>query len=291
MKAMMDSLMGSSRDMTADEKVKNKKEFDDPSLDKYALVGCSPYVLLSETKAERTLPSEGWGKLADTGLAKDFQALPQEKKDEYGFEHDLLNFLRGIVGSLDRTIENEKMKIAVEEQLPPEVQQQVAELEQKIKLLQDTAEAAGEEGDVDQAQQSIEESQQIQAQAEALRAANKPRARRDFVCPVSGAVYSSGDEETKRRLMEGKLYNGWMAIREKLAELEARVPPPPPGKRPAFRGGDVRRERERSPQRRDDYRRDDNRRDDHRRDSRRDDRRDERRSDSRRDRDRDERRR
>lgn len=293
MKAMMDSLMGASRDMTHEEKEKNRKDFDDPSLDKYALVGCSPYVLLSETKNERMLPSEGWGKLADTGLARDFAALPQEKKDAFGFEYDLMKLLRSLVDTLDRQIENEKTKIANEEQLPPDVLVQIGELELKIKALQDAAEAAGEEGDVDQAQESIASAQQIEAQAQALRAANKPRARRDYVCPISGAVYSSGDEETKRRLMEGKLYNGWVAIREKLAELEARVPPPPPAK-----GGTSREppRRERSPRRDDRY---DDRRRDYRRDDRRDSRRDERRDsrryddrrDSRRDRDRDDRRR
>lgn len=269
MRAMMDGLMGASRDLTEDEKVRTRKDYDDPSLDKYHLCACSPYELLSETKNERMLPQSGWGKQQDTGLQRDFMALPQDERDKYGFEYDLQQLLRTLVNQLESQIETEKMKIKQEEQLPPEFQQQVAELDTKIKELQDAAMVAGENGDVDQSAQCHEEAQKLVIQKQGIETTHKPKARRDYVCPVSGAVYSSGDIETKSRLEEGKLFNGWTKMREKLKELDARDPPPPCK---AHSSRDAPRDR------------------DDRRDSRRDDRRDDRRDrydDSRRDRDRD----
>ena len=37
-----DGLMGSTRDLTEDVKKATRKDYDDPSLDKYHLCGCSP---------------------------------------------------------------------------------------------------------------------------------------------------------------------------------------------------------------------------------------------------------
>lgn len=286
MRAMMDGLMGASRDMTEDQKVKTRKSYDDPSLDKYHLCGCSPYELLSETKCERMCPPDGWGKQQDTGLQRDFLALSQEERDGYGFEYDLQQLLRSLIGSLEKQIESEKMKIKAEEQLPPEFAAQVAELDQKISELQNAAMEAGENGDVDQANQCHEEAQQLVAQKQSIEVTHKPKARRDFVCPISGAVYSSGDMETKARLEEGKLYNGWQQMRDKLAELDARDPPPPPKKRGSDRPArDRSRSRERpSPRDRDDRRREDSRRDDSRRRDDRDRHDNRRRDDRRRDR-------
>ena len=77
---MTDGLMGADRDLTQEVKEKTRKRYDDPGLDKHFLCGCSPYELLSDTKVDKMLPNDGWGKIADIGLARDFQALPQEEK-------------------------------------------------------------------------------------------------------------------------------------------------------------------------------------------------------------------
>ena len=55
------------------------------------------------------------------------------------------------------------------------------------------AELAGEEGDVDASTQMIGEASQVKAARDAYEAQHKPKARRDYVCPVSGVIYSSGD--------------------------------------------------------------------------------------------------
>merc|ERR1719305_995783 len=110
MRAMMDGLMGADRDLTEDVKQNNRKSYDDPALDKYFLCGCSPYELLSDTKNEKMLPSDGWGKTQDIGLQRDFLALPPDEKARYGFEYDLLKLLQGLVDQLENNIRIEKEK-------------------------------------------------------------------------------------------------------------------------------------------------------------------------------------
>ena len=182
--------MGASRDLTEEVKQATRKNYDDPSLDKYHLAGCSPYELLAETKGEkmRELPPQGWSKQRDTGLQRDFLALPQEEKvflftasysivllillmfqqDAYGFEYDLMELLKTLVSVQDMNIQSEKDKIAMEQMLPPEIQEQLTDLELKMKELTDAAEEAGENGDVDAAAESHEQAQALRYQAEQL---------------------------------------------------------------------------------------------------------------------------
>ena len=82
MREQMDELMGKNRDTSAVGS-DTFQDFNDPTLDKYYLCGCSPYDLLKGTKSEAVpgLEREGFLKERSEGMRLRWEALPQAEKD------------------------------------------------------------------------------------------------------------------------------------------------------------------------------------------------------------------
>jgi len=301
MREQMDELMGKSRDVPLAERSEKDNEgpdFRSPNIDRFHLCGCSPYDLLKGTKSE-TLPQlerDGFLKERSEGLRMRWESLPQEEKDKYGFERELVDFLTALVEEQDRRIATAKKRYEaqndVEAQVPPELQKEIDTLKEQIQELQTQSEVLGEEGDVDASMQAFQKAGGLQVHLQELEKRAVPReAKRQYVDEVSGLVYSSTDNEARiADLQSGKQYKAWKAIRERLLELQANPPPPsrggaagsggssrgaPRDERDDRRDGDRRDRPDRYDDRdRDRGRYDDRRRDDHRRRDSYDDRRD-----------------
>ena len=99
MREQMDELMGKGRNVPLDERDNSRPAFSDEDIDKYYLCGCSPYELLRGTKSE-TMPQferDGFLRQKSEGLRMEWEALPQEEKDRYGYERQLRDFLEVLV--------------------------------------------------------------------------------------------------------------------------------------------------------------------------------------------------
>ena len=107
MKEMMDELMGKERDVALEERTDLKEtKFDDSTLDRFFLCGCSPYDLLRGTKSE-TMPQlerEGFLKERPESMKIKWEGLTQAEKDEYGFERELQDFLQILVDEQDKRV-------------------------------------------------------------------------------------------------------------------------------------------------------------------------------------------
>ena len=84
-------------------------------------------------------------------------------------------------------------------------------MDSACKDLQKKAEEVGEQGDVDGSLACINEAAQIKTQMDELRAEHAPKARRGLVCEVTGAMISEGD---RHRLEDGRMFAGWLAMRQ-----------------------------------------------------------------------------
>ena len=107
---------GRPSEQRAKEEQQRAKEAQDPftadSVDRYHLCGCSPYALLAGTGSAMLPPldREGYRRERSEELKEKWKALPQEEKDAYGFELELLQFLTKLVGNMDQKIIDKKRK-------------------------------------------------------------------------------------------------------------------------------------------------------------------------------------
>ena len=67
------------------------------------------------------LPKEGWNKTQDDFLRREWEELPQEEKDKYGFEYDTMKLLENLVNRIEAKIQQNKAKVDDMELLSPEV--------------------------------------------------------------------------------------------------------------------------------------------------------------------------
>jgi len=95
-----------------------------------------------------------WEFVEDDEAKVEWDGLSQEKKDEWGFENDLMEYLRGLVDKLDGQIKRAKEKLLADQSgrltLSKETQAQVDQMAAQIKELQEEANTLGESGEVEE---------------------------------------------------------------------------------------------------------------------------------------------
>ena len=77
-RALLDQLLGSERDVPQDQRKNTKRHFSDREVCKYALCGCSPYELFSNTKSDLG----AYNKVRPTqAMIDEWNALSEREKD------------------------------------------------------------------------------------------------------------------------------------------------------------------------------------------------------------------
>jgi len=129
------------------QRTNRKIQFHDEEVDKYWIAGLSPYIVLKGTRSDQG----PWDKITDDDAKAEWDALPQEKKDEYGYEYELMRILEQLCSEMDRLIKRTREKVDNEKpvQLGKESQAQVDAYMAQIKELQAKAQTLGDEGDID----------------------------------------------------------------------------------------------------------------------------------------------
>ena len=236
MREQMDELLGKNRDTDPGS---SRSSFDDPKVDRFFLCCCSPYMLLKGTKSEAMPQLDQRGFLLEHSetLRSKLLSLPQVEKDHFGYEHELLELLHALVEEQDRRITRSKSRYDeanhLPHEIPPDVRRQIASLTEQIEELHAKSEALGELGDVDESVAAFNKANGLQQQLLAIEARSQPLAKKQYVDPVSGLVYSSTDSQARiDDLHSGRHFKAWEAIRQRLAELRAQNPPRGGNKRP-----------------------------------------------------------
>jgi len=97
---LLNQLMGGERDVPLDQRSNRVRKFTDDDTCKYYVCGISPHFLFKNTKSELG----EYGRVVDDGAKAAWQALPQETKDKYGYECELMNFLGDLVSRNDSEV-------------------------------------------------------------------------------------------------------------------------------------------------------------------------------------------
>ncbi|QDZ17718.1 Luc7-like protein [Chloropicon primus] len=269
---LLDQLMGQDRDLPLEERTGRKKKFSDPQFCKYYLCGVSPWDTFKNTRSSsdvyRVLGE--YDKTCDDECKEQWEALTQQEKDEYGYEYDLMVLLEKLVQEANRKIERAKDRVARENTPRPFTDSEKKQVDvwvEELRALDEKADKAADEGEVDACEAAVKRSVMLKKYKENMEQA-KYSDKVTSVCEVTGILLSSKDSE-QRKLdhVNGKQYQGWKSIREKLEELKRRNPPPAKGRRQANgrserrRDGEAYRDRDRNWNRGRDYRRRDRDRD------------------------------
>jgi len=224
MRAMLDELMGTSRD---GDKNRCQMKFDDPRVCKSFLLSCCPHDILSSTRMDLgECP-----KYHDVALRADFETASKQK--DYFYDIDAMEHLQNFIAECDRKTEMYKRRLKeTQEELSEEANSKaeaIHQLGEEIGTKLAKAEILGAEGKVDESMQILNEIEDLKK--------NKVLAEQEYknsmpassyqqqklrVCEICSAYLGIHDND--RRLADhfgGKLHIGFITIRDKLTELKS----------------------------------------------------------------------
>lgn len=151
-RALLDQLMGRTRDLPDDEKAAKRRKFYDKDVCKFYLAGLSPYSLFRNSKSASFLDNYGnsYTKEEDEDCKVEYDALPQDMKDKYGYDYQLFDFLTDLLRKCDQKVQKNKQRLDSEvlgngSEITEEDVAKLVEINDKIKMLNDKVEAAGDE--------------------------------------------------------------------------------------------------------------------------------------------------
>jgi len=229
-RALLDQLMGKDRNLTAEERPKRRKRWDDEDVCPYYLNGFCPHDLFTNTKSDLgPCPKEH-----NNNLKQLFSAESYEKRQRCQTKY--LRYLKELAGEIDRKIERgqERLNLKVEiDKNDPEIKERekkVQELNENISTLLAQMEELGDEGKVDESQALLKLVENLRKEKKDLEekpfvnnpwAGDPTQEKRMQVCPTCAAFLVIGDAEQRVQAhLNGKQHVGYKMIRDKIEEIE-----------------------------------------------------------------------
>lgn len=229
-KALLDSLMGPSRDLSSNEK--KGEDFKADNVCKMYLAGFCPDHLLSK-RVETIKPCT---RIHSQPLKDELESHPDKEKFKAQYERELLHYCLDLVAEVDQTVSIEKKKCRRRETVVkvPEHQQPILqehEQDRKVKIAM--AERLGNEGDVDGATKAMADAEACQKLIESMKKLHTREWPGEDMCTVCGTKYLCGSYEDikgyerPRELdvwendhMEDKMHLAYKKVRDKIQELK-----------------------------------------------------------------------
>ena len=170
---------------------------------------------------------------------KEWNELPQNEKDKYGYEYNTMLYLQKLVRGCDNKIVQSKKRLEAEDrpatmaELNEDDKQKLVEIAQQMQDKTLEAQKFGDEENISEALRIMQEIDVLNKRRKAITegggavaAGIKQNESKLIVCEVTGHYYSSMDGEERMALyFQGKQYRGWKRLREYLQKLEQQRPP------------------------------------------------------------------
>ena len=246
--ALLDQLMGSTRNMTETEKATARPAWEEQDVCQMYLAGCCPNALVHASQKRSDLAP--CVKVHSEPIRADYQkenpSEPGTKRR--GLERRLLRELRILVKSMDDRVRSTKERVELEQKAaaaakaadkapPNEVTAKaLAEFTEQISELVRKAEEAGDEGDVETAERSLAEAEEkkklkLELEATAAKQAEENLALakvkvtgtmfgEQHVCEVCCSITSVRDDLNNQNHLGGQMHAGWTEIRAQRERLE-----------------------------------------------------------------------
>ena len=225
---LLDELMGKNRNAGPGARM-NALRFDDDDVCKFALCGFCPHDLFVNTRADLG----PCNKIHDETMRTQY-----EKSSRYGrlgYEDDYEHFLRGLLMDVERKIKRgiERLKLTQSEtanqKTPAQLKEErIAEIKEQINAARRDAEQLGEEGQIDEAQAKIAESEKLKADCKYLETqleltSHQQEQKQMEVCDVCGSFLIINDAQSRiEEHISGKQHMGYARLRQALEDVKKR---------------------------------------------------------------------
>ncbi|BBN01293.1 RNA-binding protein Luc7-like 2 [Marchantia polymorpha subsp. ruderalis] len=232
-RALLDELMGTARNLTAEEKKAHREvRWDDKEVCGCYLVRFCPHDLFVNTKSDLGPCS----KIHDLKLKESYEQSSRHDLYVPRFEAELAQFCEKLVQDLDRKVRRGRERLAQDVDLASlvpisvEKTEQLATIEEKIKKLLEQSENLGEEGKVDEAQALMKkvdllnaEKAVVMQQASSERGLILSQEKKMALCEICGSFLVANDAtERTQSHMTGKQHVGFGMVREYLVQYKER---------------------------------------------------------------------
>ncbi|CAM6129612.1 unnamed protein product [Calypogeia fissa] len=230
-RALLDELMGTARNLTAEEKKAHREvRWDDKEVCGCFLVRFCPHDLFVNTKSDLG-PCP---KIHDAKLKESYEQSSRHDLYVPRFEAELSQFCEKLVQDLDRKVRRGRDRLAQDIDLASlvpmstEKAEQLATIEEKIKKLLEQSENLGEEGKVDEAQALMKKVDLLNAeksvviqQASSERGLILSQEKKMALCEICGSFLVANDAtERTQSHMTGKQHVGFGMVRDYLVEYK-----------------------------------------------------------------------
>jgi len=233
-RALLDSLMGHTRNQDAEEAAKYKGEnFTSENNCKHFLLGFCPQYELGHGKfARRNLGD--CSKSHSEAMRTEFNAHPEKDKFQKEYEKALIPVLESCVREADAWVARERANVQKAErqarekagqiQVPQSVKDTLVQLNTDVDKMMASAEELAEKGEVESSKFKVILADEIKAKVKEIEAKHDygPQSiREEWVCDICGTRTEAATTDTRcySAHITGQVHLGYMKIREWLGNL------------------------------------------------------------------------
>jgi len=232
-KALLDSLMGTSRDKPKDQK--RDDDWKEDNVCKYFLVGFCPAAENDNWFHNAKLGNvQVCKKVHSERLKQDFDKHPEHSKFERKYEVQFLTYLEGLIAGADARVSREKANITNSSKekkvvkVPTELQNNYDKMLAELRHQTSDAAMLDRHGQSNASKALAERADKLKEEIKALEEQYTFTSAGDTVCEVCGVRCSLDSEKLYEGHVNSNLHSAYARIREKAKDLKEKIKNLPP---------------------------------------------------------------
>eukprot|EP00929_Paragymnodinium_shiwhaense_P065828 TRINITY_DN32979_c0_g1_i1.p1 TRINITY_DN32979_c0_g1~~TRINITY_DN32979_c0_g1_i1.p1 ORF type:complete len:306 (-),score=77.98 TRINITY_DN32979_c0_g1_i1:49-966(-) len=220
-KALLDSLMGPSRDAALSEQKKGDG-WKEKNVCKRYLVGFCPNNKMDNWFHNTRRDIGTCDKVHSERLKEDFDKHKDHDRYKLEYQKDFLIFLEGLVREADAWISREKTncrgpgKIT---KMTDNTREKAREMLERSELLMKQAEDLAERGNVEASKQAVQTSTELKQEVADMKEKHSFMSEGEKVCEVCGVRCNPDEQADYQAHLSGKLHGAYQRIRATVKEL------------------------------------------------------------------------
>jgi len=198
LKQQLDELMGKDRNIPVQDRNKRQEHYDDPEVCKFFLVSVCPHDLFPNTKCDLGVCKKSHDEHLKKMFFQDPNRIPYEKR----YINETIRLTESLLAGVDAKIKKGQNKLDstyVDVEIPKEVLAKMEEIDKEIKSVLQLVERLGEEGKIEESEESANQVELLKKKKEELKSSADPNitSKSLKVCEICGALQTLNDTEKK----------------------------------------------------------------------------------------------